>query len=114
MREIKMDELWQVTPGMIIKAEDKVGIYLGKEEWGHVIWNGYREDTIEEWEDDDVVMLMNTEIDYNKLVNVQAQKVTGLAHDGWTLDKDSRYLNINGELEKLKIYKEVSDIVGDK
>jgi len=114
MREIKMDELWKVTPGTIINTEDKVGIYLGREEWGHVIWNGYSEDTIEEWEDDDVVGLMNTKVSYEELVHIQAQKVLNLANEGWTLDKDNKYLNINGELDKLRVYKEVASIVEDK
>lgn len=113
--EIKMDELWKVTPGTIVNTEDKIGIYLGREEWGHVIWNGYSEEVIEEWDDDDIVNLMNgSKVGYGELVDIQAKKVLNLANEGWTLDKDNQYLNINGELDKLKVYKEVCEIVGDK
>lgn len=112
MQKITMSDLWRLPIGMTIRTEGVAGIYLGKEEWGHVVWTGLWEEMIEEWNDEDEVTVLDIAVDYDELVKIKAGKVVQLAAEGWTLDKDRKYLNLNSELEELEVVVRVRDLVG--
>ena len=109
-----MDELWKVSPGKYISTEQVSGMYLGKEEYGHLVWNGWDEELIEDWNDEDEVIILDNKVDLDKLVEAQVCKITSLAKDGWRLGEDNKFLNIEDELDKLRVYVEVQKIVGCK
>lgn len=111
---IRIDDLWKVSIGVTIRYKDLTGVYLGKEEWGHVVWTGMWEETIDEWDDDDEVEVIRQKVNYEELVEIKAAKVISLAHEGWTLDKDRRYLDITNDLDELAVLVKVKELVCGK
>ena len=113
MIKITMDDLWKVSPGRYISTNTVHGMYLGKEDYGHVVWNGWEDVLIEEWNDEEEVVIAENKVDIDKLIDVQIGNITRLVNDGWTMD-GGNFLNIEGELDKLRVYVEVQKIVGSK
>lgn len=110
---IKMGELWRVAPGTEIATKTTAGMYLGKEEWGHVIWTGCMDEVIDEWDDEDNVVVLDGGVNIKRLLDVQAAKIVTLVNEGWTMGAESRLLNLDPELDKLRVYAEVWKIVGN-
>lgn len=110
---IKMDDLWRVAPGTEIATKTVAGMYLGREEWGHVIWTGCMDEVIDEWDDNEPVVVFDNGIDVKRLLDVQAAKIVTLVNEGWRMDGGSHLLNLDPELDKLRVYAEVWKIVGN-
>lgn len=110
---IKMGDLWRVAPGTEVATKTVVGMYLGREEWGHVIWTGCMDEVVEEWDDEEPVVVLDSGINVKKLLNAQAAKIVTLVNEGWRMDAGHHLLNLDPELDKLRVYAEVWKIVGN-
>jgi len=114
-KAVKLDDMWQIGPGVKCMIKDKVYLYVGRgvDNIGKYV---DLQTSLAHYEDDEEMFDMeeiyvDVKPDVNLLFMYKVKELLSLYEDGWTVDGAG--LNINSELDELATLAAIRKVVND-